>query len=33
MLTDTMIRYEEMMEANAGAEFGGNGTQKKHKPS
>ena len=31
MLTDTAIKNEEMMEVNAGAEFGGDCTRKKHK--
>jgi hypothetical protein len=33
MLTDTAIKYEETIEASTSAEFGGNCTQKKHKPS
>ena len=31
MLTDTAIKYEEMIEVSASAEFGGNCTRKKHK--
>jgi hypothetical protein len=31
MLTDTVINYEETMEASASAEFGGNCARKKHK--
>jgi hypothetical protein len=30
MLTDTVIDYEETMEASASAEFGGNCARKKH---